>query len=203
MCYEVLIFRVPFFLELFTSTSFPSEVVEEAGICQNCFIRFNEYDEHQTLADHIKNDLIALFESGSENSDRKPAEKVIEDEEISYEIQEEDAGIQEEEIFFPKKIGEDNLEVADEQFIDSFSWTDPKDPNVDDKIPELSQITEVKTQRSKAGRPSEVSSFSKNDMKLFECSICLRLFKEKSKLKAHREIHTTERNVICPVSDYI
>lgn len=38
-----------------------------------------------------------------------------------------------------------------------------------------------------------------NNIRLYQCEICNRTFKEKSKLKAHREIHTTERNVFCPV----
>jgi hypothetical protein len=38
------------------------------------------------------------------------------------------------------------------------------------------------------------------NIRLFQCDICSRTFKEKSKLKAHKEIHTTERKVVCPVS---
>lgn len=39
-----------------------------------------------------------------------------------------------------------------------------------------------------------------NNTKLFQCEICQRTFKEKSKLKSHRQIHTTERNIVCEVS---
>lgn len=38
-----------------------------------------------------------------------------------------------------------------------------------------------------------------DNQKVYQCEICMRTFKEKSKLKSHREIHTTERNVVCPV----
>jgi len=36
---------------------------------------------------------------------------------------------------------------------------------------------------------------------MYQCEICTKTFKEKSKLKSHREIHTTERNVICPICE--
>lgn len=38
------------------------------------------------------------------------------------------------------------------------------------------------------------------NQKAYRCDICMKTFKDKSKLKTHREIHTDERNVICPVS---
>lgn len=37
-----------------------------------------------------------------------------------------------------------------------------------------------------------------NGVKLYQCDICMRTFKERSKLKSHKEIHTNLRNVICP-----
>lgn len=37
-------------------------------------------------------------------------------------------------------------------------------------------------------------------MKAYQCDICAKSFKDRSKLRSHREIHTEERNVICPVS---
>jgi hypothetical protein len=38
-----------------------------------------------------------------------------------------------------------------------------------------------------------------NNKRAFQCDICCKTFKDRSKLKCHREIHTTERNVICKV----
>lgn len=37
------------------------DVVKDGGICQNCFIKFNEYDEFQAKADGIKSDLISMI----------------------------------------------------------------------------------------------------------------------------------------------
>jgi len=37
-----------------------------------------------------------------------------------------------------------------------------------------------------------------NNVKLYQCDICQKTFKDRSKLRSHREIHTEERNVICP-----
>lgn len=38
-----------------------------------------------------------------------------------------------------------------------------------------------------------------NNMRAFQCDICDKIFKDKTKLKLHREIHTDQRNVICQV----
>lgn len=38
-----------------------------------------------------------------------------------------------------------------------------------------------------------------NKQRAFQCDVCCKIFKDRSKLKVHREIHTTERNVICNV----
>lgn len=38
-----------------------------------------------------------------------------------------------------------------------------------------------------------------DNQKGFQCDVCFKTFKDKSKLRNHREIHTEERNVICPV----
>lgn len=184
-------------IESFTNSNFPPEVVDEAGICQNCFIRFNEYDEHQTLAEQIKKDLISLFESSAEYNDTITPQRVIKEEEIVYEpMQEEEKN---DEIYFPKKLEEDSLAVQ-EHYIETLNWTDQENV-ITQKLTEPKKIIEVKLEKSRVGRPSEfVGCDLKGSLKLFECNICLRMFKEKSKLKAHREIHTTERNVVCPVS---
>lgn len=36
-----------------------------------------------------------------------------------------------------------------------------------------------------------------NNTRAFQCDICEKIFKDKTKLKLHREIHTDQRNVIC------
>lgn len=39
-----------------------------------------------------------------------------------------------------------------------------------------------------------------DNSKAYQCDICFKTFKDRSKLRTHREIHTNERNIICPVS---
>lgn len=39
-----------------------------------------------------------------------------------------------------------------------------------------------------------------NNQRVYQCDICFKTCKDRSKLRTHREIHTQERNVICPVS---
>lgn len=38
-------------------------MVNDAGICQNCFIKFNDYDEHFTQAKRIETELLQMYEA--------------------------------------------------------------------------------------------------------------------------------------------
>jgi len=38
-----------------------------------------------------------------------------------------------------------------------------------------------------------------NGQKLYQCDVCSKTFKDRSKMRVHREIHTSERNIICEV----
>lgn len=183
-------------LESFTNTEFTKEVVEEAGICQNCFIKFNEYDEHRSIADQIQADLISLFEASNDSSHLvgKIKEEVGEFEEDSlvYETVEEAQREPIEEMFVESQDGE-GAETDAGHVIVEYDWSDPK--------PDLSE-SKTKFVRPRTSKYTETFGTIiqlEDNQKVYQCEICMRTFKEKSKLKSHREIHTTERNVICPV----
>ena len=38
-----------------------------AGICQNCFIKFNELDEHYVLAQNLESELLQIYENANDN----------------------------------------------------------------------------------------------------------------------------------------
>jgi hypothetical protein len=37
------------------------DVVFDAGICQNCFIKFNEHDEHLSISNRIQKEIVSLY----------------------------------------------------------------------------------------------------------------------------------------------
>lgn len=53
-------------------------MLDERQICQNCAIKFNELDEHQTMVDKIQRDLLDLLHN-SETVERKPDIKIESD----------------------------------------------------------------------------------------------------------------------------
>jgi hypothetical protein len=161
------------------------------------------------LAQNAKHELISLFESCS-NSDAP----IIEESEpfIKEELLEED---EEEEIETYIEADEDvkiqgheltegeTFETEHAEFVDliEVGYLDT------DKLPKKFQSPEEKQKIMKA-KSIKVKNDDDgltivqldNNLKLFQCTICQRTFKEKSKLKSHLQIHTTERNIVCPVS---
>ena len=57
----------------------PADIIETAGACQNCFIKFNEIDEHQMIADKIQLELVGLFNSNSETTSEVKVEDTNEE----------------------------------------------------------------------------------------------------------------------------
>lgn len=60
MCFH---FNFSWLLESFTKLKLSDDALYNAGICQNCFIKFNDYDEHLTQAQQIENELLQLYET--------------------------------------------------------------------------------------------------------------------------------------------
>lgn len=184
-------------LESFTNTEFTREVVEEAGICQNCFIKFNEYDEHKSLADQIQADLVALFDTSNVSNHIKQEIKVeasvFEEESLLYETVEDAQREEAVEEMYITGHGAD-LEADGGNLIVEYGWVNQKPYTSDFKL--------IKPKTVKSDETFEAAVIQLDDnQRFYQCEICMRSFKEKSKLKTHREIHTTERNVICPVSN--
>jgi stress-induced morphogen len=161
-------------LEQFTGIDFSPEVIEEAGICHNCFIKFNEYDEHKTTSEKIQEDLVNLFESSNlESTERNATKQELTEDTVIYETLEE-SYIKQEDFIYESLEGETiNPPIS----------TKPKSRKSADDDDELSRLM-VNLE---------------DNTRVFQCDVCSRTFKEKSKLKCHRLIHTTERNVICNV----
>jgi stress-induced morphogen len=182
------------------------EVIYETGVCQNCLIKFNEYDELITRAECIQVDLIKLME-------RKlsPQEKVETDEDFKIKTEENDYDPIE---FAPEMdnlyfVDEEQAELEHSSIIQETEGyqvevvVDDTKENIID-IGRRSQALKTALQSAakekiiKAEDKSEYVTIELENNQLgYQCDICSKVFKDKSKLKIHREIHTTERNVIC------
>ena len=189
------------FLESFSSVTLSDDIINESGVCQNCFIKFNEYDEHLTKAEQIQNELIGLMDNKlygleevqesiikQEELDIEDAEEIDTENSIEYAPYETET----EEIFVTNNEGYLATESNPKNFYFGISNEDVK---------ENKKLTGETLVKSRATRKTlEYPVVLMDNQKMYQCDICSRAFKEKSKLRTHREIHTTERNVFCPVS---
>jgi hypothetical protein len=55
--------RISLILESFTKLKLSDDAIYNAGVCQNCFIKFNDYDEHLSQAQQIESELLQLYEA--------------------------------------------------------------------------------------------------------------------------------------------
>lgn len=179
---------VIFFAETFTNSILSEEIINESGICQSCFVRFNEHDEHQTLANQIQEDIVSLMDFKILSLEEE--HKVKEEHEdttdaIEYEPFDGD------EIFLAE--AEDDTETFEEALEEDFHF----EVVVDDTKENLRKHTArtIKTDDS-----CDFIVLELDNQRVYQCDICQKTCKDKSKLRTHREIHTQERNVICPVS---
>lgn len=170
-------------VEMFTESKIPDVVLENCGICQNCFIRFNEYDEHQTLARHIQDELTMLY--------RREA---VED----YEYIEEKPDV---------KIELDDYYTLDEN-VEVVEYNPTVEEVTYEEQPDMqlqmsSKAPVVKTQRrsndsGKVDKDAGLIVLMINGVKHYKCDFCGKTeFTSRSRIKTHRLTHTTERNFMC------
>lgn len=194
-----------------TNTEITEEVVCESGVCQNCFIKFNDYDEHLKMAEQIQADLLSLMnnklyahEEEGESGSRVKEELVEDLEEIeessTHDSTQGSTGdaieyepYSAEEVFIQEEGDEDGMAV--ETIQDDYHFeivVDDTKENIDSK---------PSAHKSRVKEEAEFIIIEMDDnSKAYQCDICFKTFKDRSKLRTHREIHTQERNVICPVS---
>lgn len=203
------------------------EVLEELGVCQNCFIKLNEYDEFMTRANNIGSELLAMLNSrGEVNAEESQDENEIKME--SYDDREDVIQVEGDEI--AETITFDPYSNEDEIFQESIDqdeteecFIDPslleRNTNIHYEIIDAAEVDHklakpvkklVSTNTSSDSRKIKVQARPRTsddfeftirqvgDQKYFQCDVCNKLCKDRSKLKTHREIHTSERNVICP-----
>lgn len=190
--------------------------MSEAGLCVDCLHKFNEFDEYQKLAKSVQDEISNLFVS-TINNQVKPNEneefyakgEPVTDE-SSHDII----------IHHPNMFqGIDDIQNDNDEFVVVAIAEDDEDVKFSDlpiihadiiernKLPKKIQNTVrntetlqvLKTRTFNGDNASYPMVQLNNRISLFQCDICERAFKEKSKMKAHRQIHTNERNIVCPV----
>lgn len=170
---------------MFTDEKISEEVLEVAGICQNCFIKFNEYDEHQTIADQMQLELTELYK-------REP---------IDYS----EVKVEPEEYFF--HFEDDNVEVVDmpdEVVLIPQQISPPEGFMKMEKEEKFMKPLIVKPVRKicegRVDRDEGLTIVMIDGVKHYKCEFCGKDdFTSRSRIKTHRQIHTSERKYICQV----
>lgn len=199
------------FIEIITNAAISEDIVHESGVCQNCFIKFNEYDEHLTIAEQIQSELLELMDSKLYSSEEEAESKIkIEQVEELEEVEESSTGdpIEYEpegdsieydagEVFLQDEDDESGMavETIQEEYNFEIVVDDDTKENIKSKQPRASLKTRVKDESTEF-----IIIEMDDNSRAYQCDICFKTFKDRSKLRTHREIHTTQRNVICPVS---
>lgn len=198
--------------EQFAEIELSEELIYGTGICQNCLVKFNEYDEFITKAEKIQLDIIGLIENKvmllemSDNDEKQIKQENIEDDPIEYEpddeIYYESEDIEEAIVSNQQEYEEEIIDTSDiiqEDYQLEVVVDDTKE-NIMDSIrykPIKSEYNYSLTKNIKIEEGGYKVISLENNTRAFQCDICEKIFKDKTKLKLHREIHTDQRNVIC------
>lgn len=188
--------------ETFTNSLLSDDVINDSGVCQNCFIKFNSYDEHILIAEQIQSDLVSLMENKFYSVEDDIETKIKTEEDDSQEANDEIEyePFVTEELF----VTEDGSELTQEgdQEIEAIEEEEYQYEIVVDDTKEEVNGKQVRVTVPRIKPKEEAHEFIVIELedrsRVFQCDICLKTFKDKSKLRSHREIHTSERNVICP-----
>lgn len=162
------------------------EVIHSSGICQNCFIKFNEFDEHQSISLRIQNELILLYETSlitNTSSDFKLNIK-LEDDSDDYGIVEVMLESNAHEIY------------QESDYYRKFMKRSRKQKEVPSSLTS-SETGEKRLYKRKKNLDEGLIVVEVDGQKIYQCDVCKKLCKDRYKLKIHREIHTTERTICC------
>lgn len=172
------------FLESFINRKLSDDAIFNAGICQNCFIKFNEYDEHLQIASRIQGDLMQLYENFQDTSEDVKLDVKRELEMAGYGIVE--VMLDNDDVDVEYNVSDGSLDVLNK------SKRSPKKI----KSPRRLEL-EKRAYRRKKNLDEGLTVVEVDGVKIYQCEVCKKLCKDRYKLRTHREIHTTERTVCC------
>ncbi|KAL7010982.1 hypothetical protein ACKWTF_014029 [Chironomus riparius] len=170
-------------IENFLESSISEVIIEKGGICQNCFIKFNEYDEHQTIANQILSELNSMLLIRESYVAPKQEQK------RQFEIicnEPEQAVIQLPGEYDLNPVLEDDIMPEDIK------------PILYDEILDIKPVIERKRSNYvKKDKDIGLVVTIINNQKFYTCEFCQKNFQSRSRLRTHRQTHSTERNFMC------
>jgi uncharacterized Zn-finger protein len=161
------------------------DVIETAGICQNCFIKFNEIDEHQSIVEKIQMDLINQFNSSSNSGVYSSQEQDVKEEIVEHEYY----GMEEEII--------DSDYITAEVYEADVVKSELKQEKKRFMKQKIQQKNHLKGQKQKRNPDEGLIMIHVDGNKVYQCDICKKVYKDRYKLKNHKETHTNQRNICC------
>lgn len=168
-------------LESFTNHKMSDEIICNSGVCQNCFIKFNEFDEHQSIAQRIQQELLLLYDMNLSMND------------VDLKL-----NIKRESDYSVVEVMLDDDNISTDQGSDIFNhFTQPLRTPRQHKSPKSCDKSEKRSYKRKKNLDEGLTVVEVDGEKIYQCEICKKLCKDRYKLKTHREIHTTERTVCC------
>jgi DNA-directed RNA polymerase subunit RPC12/RpoP len=147
------------------------------GICQNCFIKLNDYDEHTQIAQRIQQEIVLMFETSA---------SIAVDQKENFDIKREDEVDDYEIVEVMLENDEEGGETTDSDVLKDFR-----------KPKNKSKSEEKRGYKRKKNLDEGLIVVEVDGEKIYQCDVCKKLCKDRYKLKTHREIHTTERTVCC------
>lgn len=192
-------------LETIGSVSLGEEIMNECGVCQSCFVKLNEYDEHLSIAEQIQTELLGLMDNKFVMTEEEYLDDLTKTERMTTVKEEEDVSVDaidyepyepvEEELLL--QSGDETEGAVVETLVDECQFEIVVDDTKENK---QRRVTTTAKSKIKLESPEILMIETEDHQKMYQCDICFKVCKDKSKLRSHREIHTDERNVICPVS---
>ncbi|KAL7015157.1 hypothetical protein ACKWTF_016308 [Chironomus riparius] len=183
---------------------------DQTSICQNCYIKFNELDEHQTIADKIRLDLSYLYDTSH------PIHATQATEILKVKIEPIDIQSVENEIYDSDNYNQDNHDDKDDDDDDD-DFDDSDDS--DSTKPEETKVSPVRSRRltvnksqtspqkykklkssgsSYKFKDENIKEHNLNGQIVFQCTICNKTAQKKGQIRQHIRIHTSKREICCP-----
>jgi DNA-directed RNA polymerase subunit RPC12/RpoP len=167
---------------------------DQNDICQICFIKFNELDEHQTIADKIRLDLSYLYNASHFHSSDVLKVKI-------------------EPVDVPSPDHRDNDHDDNDMLESDFNPDcdlDESDSDSSSKQSDSEKFTRVRVAASSRSRKKRslrqkgdlsgehIKEHSLNGQIVYQCMVCKKTTSKKGAIRQHVRIHTSERNICCP-----
>lgn len=176
--------------EKFIHSQVPEIVANNGGICQNCFIKFNEYDEFYSRAEAIQSEIFMMLTS----SHPEPSpEKYIECKE--------EPNIDEHQQIIYTEYDENMVEVMPDQLIEPYTITEVhpmiKSPVKPKKEPINKSPVKHRSYNTKNDKDEGYIITMIDGVKNYTCEMCGKNFVSRSRLRTHRMTHSTVRNFLC------